>query len=106
MFLFQSDEGEDISLVSDEPVSSCSGHYSRHRYKNPTHSKTRQRRYFTDCSAGKVDEDAVSYCERFLELLTDLVAQLPTRRFFNTLMDSSHFLVIIITSWARARANC
>ena len=45
--------------------------------------------------AGEVDEDAVSYCERFMELLTDLVAQLPTRRFFNTLMASSHVLVIL-----------
>ena len=40
-----------------------------------------------------MDEDTVSYCERFLELMTDLVAQLPTRRFFNTLMDSSHLIV-------------
>ena len=35
----------------------------------------------------------MSYCERMLELLTDLEAQLPTRRFFNTLLDSSHFIV-------------
>ena len=42
---------------------------------------------------GSVSEDAVSYCERVLELLTDLEAQLPTRRFFNTLLDNSHFLV-------------
>ncbi|KAL5463485.1 hypothetical protein EMCRGX_G032381 [Ephydatia muelleri] len=42
---------------------------------------------------GDVDEDAVSYCERFLELLTDLEAQLPTRRFFNTLLDAAHVLV-------------
>ena len=40
-----------------------------------------------------MSEDAVSYCERMLELLTDLEAQLPTRRFFNTLLDSSHFIV-------------
>ena len=45
------------------------------------------------CCAGKVSEDAVSYCERMLELLTDLEAQLPTRRFFNTLLDSCHFIV-------------
>ena len=35
----------------------------------------------------------MSYCERMLELLTDLEAQLPTRRFFNTLLDNSHFIV-------------
>ncbi len=45
------------------------------------------------CFEGDVDEDTVSYCERFLELVTDLVAQLPTRRFFNTLMASSHLIV-------------
>ena len=44
------------------------------------------------CS-GEVSEDAVSYCERFLELLTDLEAQLPSRRFFNTLLNDSHLVV-------------
>ena len=43
--------------------------------------------------AGEVNEDAVSYCERFLELVTDLEAQLPTRRFFNTLLNDSHLVV-------------
>ena len=44
------------------------------------------------CS-GAVSEDAVSFCERMLELLTDLEAQLPTRRFFNTLLDNTHLIV-------------
>ena len=44
-------------------------------------------------TAGVVDEDAVTFCERFLELVTDLEAQLPTRRFFNTLLDSCNFVV-------------
>ena len=43
--------------------------------------------------AGTVSEDAVTFCERFLELITDLEAQLPTRRFFNTLLDSCSFVV-------------
>ena len=47
----------------------------------------------THTHTGDVNEDAVSYCERFLELLTDLEAQLPTRRFFNTLLDAAHVLV-------------
>lgn len=48
----------------------------------------------TNCVlSGEVNEDAVSYCERVLEFLTDLLAQLPTRRFFNTLLDSSHLIV-------------
>ena len=42
---------------------------------------------------GAVNEDSVNYCERFLELVIDLEAQLPTRRFFNTLLDSSHLVV-------------
>ena len=40
-----------------------------------------------------VSEELVHYCERFLELLTDLEAQLPTRRFFNVLLDDSHLVV-------------
>ncbi|XP_064403055.1 RNA helicase aquarius-like isoform X4 [Halichondria panicea] len=42
---------------------------------------------------GALDEDSVSFCERCLELLIDLEAQLPTRRFFNTLLASSHLVV-------------
>jgi intron-binding protein aquarius len=37
--------------------------------------------------------DALHYCERFLELLIDLEAQLPTRRFFNLMLDDSHLVV-------------
>lgn len=33
------------------------------------------------------------YCERFLELVIDLEALLPTRRFFNTVMDDCHLVV-------------
>ena len=36
----------------------------------------------------------IAYCERFLELLIDLEAQLPTRRYFNTLLDDSHLVVL------------
>ena len=43
--------------------------------------------------SGEVSEDAVSYCERFLELVTDLEAQLPSRRFFNTLLNDRHLIV-------------
>lgn len=35
----------------------------------------------------------VHYCERFLELITDLEALLPTRRFFNTVLDDCHLVV-------------
>ena len=35
------------------------------------------------------------YCERFLEFLTDLVSQLPTRRYVNTLLQDLNLLVII-----------
>jgi intron-binding protein aquarius len=39
------------------------------------------------------DTAAVLYCERFLELLGDLLSQLPTRRFVRTLMEDSALLV-------------
>ncbi|CAH0728342.1 unnamed protein product, partial [Brenthis ino] len=42
---------------------------------------------------GDVDVNAVRYCERFLELMIDLEALLPTRRFFNTVMDDCHLVV-------------
>ncbi len=58
------------------------------RNKIPTKIST-----YTYVSIGSVSEDAVSFCERFLELVTDLEAQLPTRRFFNTLLSDMHFLV-------------
>lgn len=40
-----------------------------------------------------MSSDRVRYCERFLELIIDLEALLPTRRFFNTVMDDCHLVV-------------
>merc|ERR1719402_514962 len=37
--------------------------------------------------------EVVDYCERFLTLVIDLEALLPTRRFFNTVLDDSHLVV-------------
>ncbi|KAL1996333.1 hypothetical protein VTN49DRAFT_98 [Thermomyces lanuginosus] len=37
----------------------------------------------------------VRYCERFLELLVDLISQLPTRRYTNTLLKDLHILPMI-----------
>ncbi|XP_047537056.1 RNA helicase aquarius [Vanessa atalanta] len=42
---------------------------------------------------GDADVHAIRYCERFLELMIDLEALLPTRRFFNTVMDDCHLVV-------------
>ncbi|XP_024936105.1 RNA helicase aquarius isoform X2 [Cephus cinctus] len=42
---------------------------------------------------GNIFPDKVRYCERFLELVIDLEALLPTRRFFNTVMDDCHLVV-------------
>ncbi|XP_063231396.1 RNA helicase aquarius [Bacillus rossius redtenbacheri] len=42
---------------------------------------------------GEVSEDVIRYCERFLELVIDLEALLPTRRFFNTVLDDCHLVV-------------
>lgn len=35
------------------------------------------------------------YCEKFLEFLTDLESQLPTRRYVNTLLQDLHLLALI-----------
>jgi intron-binding protein aquarius len=45
------------------------------------------------CVADEVTSDVVHYCERFLELVIDLEALLPTRRFFNTVLDDCHLVV-------------
>lgn len=42
---------------------------------------------------GEVSEEKVHYCERFLELMIDLEALLPTRRFFNAVLDDVHLVV-------------
>lgn len=42
---------------------------------------------------GPINPSIVQYCERFLELMIDLEALLPTRRFFNTVLDDTHLLV-------------
>jgi intron-binding protein aquarius len=39
--------------------------------------------------------DVLTYCERFIELLTDLESQLPTRRYVNTLLKDLHVLTAI-----------
>lgn len=39
--------------------------------------------------------DNLAYCERFMELLTDLQSQLPTRRYFNTLLQDLNILPAI-----------
>ncbi|XP_072313298.1 RNA helicase aquarius isoform X2 [Eucyclogobius newberryi] len=44
-------------------------------------------------ATGPVSLDQVHYCERFIELLIDLEALLPTRRWFNTVLDDSHLVV-------------
>ncbi|XP_036448843.1 RNA helicase aquarius isoform X1 [Colossoma macropomum] len=43
--------------------------------------------------SGPVDMEKVHYCERFVELMIDLEALLPTRRWFNTVLDDSHLVV-------------
>lgn len=37
----------------------------------------------------------IAYCEKFLEFLTDLISQLPTRRYTNTLMKDLNLLPIL-----------
>ncbi|XP_076822195.1 RNA helicase aquarius-like [Clavelina lepadiformis] len=44
-------------------------------------------------SAKEFSNDLIDYCQRFLDLLIDLVSCLPTRRWFNTLLSDSHVVV-------------
>lgn len=41
----------------------------------------------------ELDKDIALYCQRFLEFIIDLESQLPLRRFFHALLDSSHLIV-------------
>ncbi|XP_062502366.1 RNA helicase aquarius-like [Corticium candelabrum] len=43
--------------------------------------------------AGHVKLEKVEYCTRFIELLVDLESMLPTRRFFNTVLDDNHLVI-------------
>jgi len=52
-----------------------------------------KRLLFWHASLGEIDAEKIRYCERFLELLIDLEALLPTRRFFNTVLDDCHLVV-------------
>lgn len=47
----------------------------------------------TDSSA-----DDILYCERFVEFLSDLQSQLPTRRYVNTLLQDLHVLPALVLS--------
>eukprot|EP00099_Drosophila_melanogaster_P028280 NP_731647.3 uncharacterized protein Dmel_CG31368, isoform C [Drosophila melanogaster] len=47
---------------------------------------------------GEVPRNVVHYCERFLEFIIDLEALLPTRRFFNTVLDDCHLIVRALLS--------
>ncbi|KAM9294455.1 RNA helicase aquarius [Gastrophryne carolinensis] len=44
-------------------------------------------------ATGPVPAEKIHYCERFIELMIDLEALLPTRRWFNTVLDDSHLVV-------------
>ena len=41
----------------------------------------------------KIPRETVHYCERFLELLISIEAQLPTRRFFTACLEDTHVVV-------------
>ncbi|KAI5868158.1 P-loop containing nucleoside triphosphate hydrolase protein [Durotheca rogersii] len=42
--------------------------------------------------AEKREDEHVLYCERFVEFISDLLSQLPTRRYVNTLLQDLHVL--------------
>ena len=41
---------------------------------------------------GEVSKDHVSFCERFMELMVDMMARLPTRRWFHLILESTHMI--------------
>ena len=54
---------------------------------------------------GPMDPSTLVYCERFLEFLTDLESQLPTRRYVNALIQDLNLLALIRTSPAFLRRS-
>ncbi|KXX79826.1 Intron-binding protein aquarius [Madurella mycetomatis] len=48
--------------------------------------------------SGNARQEHVLYCERFVEFLTDLQSQLPTRRYVNTLLQDLHILPVLSLS--------
>ena len=52
-------------------------------------------------ATGDVQMDKVHYCERFTELMIDLTAQLPTRRFFNTGRIFHPYLLVCLLNLCR-----
>jgi len=51
--------------------------------------------FFSQLYDAKSKSDNLRYCERFIELLSDLQSQLPTRRYVNTLLQDLNTLPII-----------
>ena len=45
--------------------------------------------------------EKILYCERFLEFVRDLLSQLPTRRYFKPLLESSLFIPVCRLSYLR-----
>ncbi|XP_065176102.1 RNA helicase aquarius-like [Sycon ciliatum] len=52
-----------------------------------------------------VDVNSVHYCERFLDFIKDIESLLPARRFFNTVLDDSHFVVRCMLSGLAQRSE-
>ena len=43
-------------------------------------------------STGEISKDHISYAERFMELMVDMMARLPTRRWFHLILESTHMI--------------
>ena len=54
---------------------------------------------------GPMASNTLAYCERFLEFLTDLESQLPTRRYVNALVQDLNLLAVTRTSPAFLRRS-
>ncbi|KAL3425681.1 intron-binding protein aquarius [Phlyctema vagabunda] len=51
--------------------------------------------FFNQLYDEKIKNENILYCERFIEFLSDLQSQLPTRRYVNTLLQDLHALPAI-----------
>ncbi|KAK4193968.1 P-loop containing nucleoside triphosphate hydrolase protein [Podospora australis] len=54
--------------------------------------------FLTVLYSDNAKQEHVMYCERFIEFLTDLQSQLPTRRYVNTLLQDLHVLPALTLS--------
>lgn len=63
------------------------------------------KKHLENIDKDNLDYWTICYCERFVELLIDLLSQLPTRKFLNTLFKSLNIEVILKMSYLYSTSN-